>query len=112
MEEAEALSTSLITTNLASVIGEFTLYFWLRVNNKIVNPTFLYYYFSTKSMVKFINNIAIGAAVPGINLGLLKNLPVILPTKIEQDLIAKSLDYFFDLIENNNQRITPSSSKQ
>jgi type I restriction enzyme S subunit len=77
----------------------------LRVNEVKVNPTFIYYYFSTKSMVKYINNIAIGSAVPGINLGLLKNLPVVLPPKNEQDCIAKSLDYFFDLIENNNQRI-------
>jgi type I restriction enzyme S subunit len=77
----------------------------LRVDKEKVNPTFLYYYFSTKSMVQYITNIAIGSAVPGINLGLLKKLPVVLPPKYEQDCIAKVSDYFFDLIENNNQRI-------
>jgi hypothetical protein len=29
--------------------------------------------------VNYINSIAIGAAVPGINLGILKNLEVVLP---------------------------------
>lgn len=77
----------------------------LRVNEEIVNPTYLYYYFSSKAMVTYINNIAIGAAVPGINLGILKNLPVVLPPKDEQDLITESLEDFFNLIENNNQRI-------
>ena len=77
----------------------------LRVNHELVNPLYLYYYFSSDVLVKYINNIAIGAAVPGINLGLLKKLPVILPPRYVQDQITNSLEYFYTLIENNNHRI-------
>lgn len=77
----------------------------LRADSDKANPNYLYYYFSSGWMVKYINNIAIGAAVPGINLGLLKNLPVVLPPLPIQDEIAECLDWFHQLIDNNNQRI-------
>jgi type I restriction enzyme S subunit len=52
-----------------------------------------------------VNNIAIGSAVPGINLGLLKKFPIALPPKNDQDRIASILSAYDELIENNNQRI-------
>lgn len=78
---------------------------FFETNKEIVNPLYLYYYFSSLSVVKYINNIAIGAAVPGINLGLLKRLPISLPPKKTQDKVADILDTYSTLIDNNNQRI-------
>ncbi len=77
----------------------------LRADETIVNPLFLYYYFSSKTVLKYLNNIAIGSAVPGINLGILKKFPIPLPPKQVQDKIAFILDEIYRLIENNKQRI-------
>ena len=46
-----------------------------------------------------------GAAVPGINLGILKSLPVVLPPLPIQRRIASILGAYDDLIENNTRRI-------
>jgi type I restriction enzyme S subunit len=43
--------------------------------------------------------------VPGINLGILKRLPVVLPPLTTQRKIAAILSAYDDLIENNNRRI-------
>jgi type I restriction enzyme S subunit len=56
-------------------------------------------------MVAHIKNRAIGAAVPGINLGILKTLEVVLPPLHEQRRIASILSAYDDLIENNTRRI-------
>ncbi|WP_019606520.1 restriction endonuclease subunit S [Teredinibacter turnerae] len=77
----------------------------LRPNPKKCNSKFLFYYFSLPQMVQHINDIAIGSAVPGINLGLLKGIKVCLPPKNQQDKIAAILSAYDDLIENNKRRI-------
>ncbi|WP_415898070.1 restriction endonuclease subunit S [Neptuniibacter sp. QD57_21] len=77
----------------------------LRPNSKQCNSKFLYYYFSLPQMVRHINDIAIGSAVPGINLGLLKSIKVCLPPKELQDKISATLSTYDDLIENNKQHI-------
>ncbi len=77
----------------------------LRPNRKIADPLFLFYYFASPQMVQHIRSIAIGAAVPGINLGLLKSLRVSLPPISEQKKIAAALTAYDDLIENNTRRI-------
>lgn len=77
----------------------------LRPNSSRANPLFLFYYFSSPAMVEYIRNRAIGSAVPGINLGILKSLPVILPPLGVQRKIAAILSAYDDLIENNNRRI-------
>jgi type I restriction enzyme, S subunit len=56
-------------------------------------------------MVTHIQSIAIGAAVPGINLGLLKNLDVVLPPITVQRKVVGLLSAYDDLIENNIRRI-------
>ncbi len=66
---------------------------------------YLYYYFSTPQMVRHINDIAIGTAVPGINLGLLKRIKVVIPPLPTQKKIAAILSAYDDLIENNKRRI-------
>ena len=56
-------------------------------------------------MAQHIRNIAIGSAVPGINLGLLKTIKVVLPRLVVQQKIVAVLSAYDDLIENNNRRI-------
>jgi type I restriction enzyme S subunit len=77
----------------------------LRIDHEKYNSKFLYYYFSLPQMVQHINDIAIGSAVPGINLGLLKGIKICLPPKSQQDDIAAILSSYDDLIENNKRRI-------
>ena len=77
----------------------------LRPDIKRAIPRFLFYYFAGPEMVKHILNRAIGAAVPGINLGILKSLEVALPPLPTQRKIAAILSAYDDLIENNLRRI-------
>ena len=77
----------------------------LRPDVKRAVPRFLFYYFAGPEMVKHILNRAIGAAVPGINLGILKSLEVALPPLPVQRRIASILGGYDDLIENNLRRI-------
>jgi type I restriction enzyme S subunit len=56
-------------------------------------------------VIEYIRNHAIGSAVPGINLGILKGLPVVLPPLPAQRTIAAILSAYDDLIENNNRRM-------
>lgn len=77
----------------------------LRPNLEICEPRFLYYYFASPQMVQHIRSVAIGAAVPGINLGILKSLQVVLPPLPIQRKIVGVLSAYDDLIENNTRRI-------
>lgn len=77
----------------------------LRPNLDICDPRFLYYYFASPQMVQHIRSVAIGAAVPGINLGILKSLQVVLPPLQIQRKIAAILSAYDNLIENNTRRI-------
>jgi type I restriction enzyme, S subunit len=77
----------------------------LRPDPARTDSRFLYYYFANPQMVKHIKGRAIGSAVPGINLGILKALPVVLPPLLTQRKIAATLSAYDDLIENNKRRI-------
>lgn len=77
----------------------------LRPDPRQVDSRFLFYYFASPAMIEHIRNRAIGSAVPGINLGILKSLPVVLPPLPKQRKIAAILSAYDDLIENNNRRI-------
>ena len=77
----------------------------LRPNTALTDPLYLFYYFASPQMVSHLRNRAIGAAVPGINLGILKALEVVLPPIRAQRRIASILSVYDDLIENNTRRI-------
>lgn len=77
----------------------------LRPDTALTDPLYLFYYFASPQMVGHVRNRAIGAAVPGINLGILKALEVVLPPIAEQRRIASILSAYDDLIENNTRRI-------
>jgi type I restriction enzyme S subunit len=77
----------------------------LRVDREIIRPAFAYYYFSSPNVVRHIQNHGIGAAVPGINLGILKACPVSVPPLRDQDAIIGVLSAFDNLIQANARRI-------
>lgn len=77
----------------------------LRPNPEIADSRFLFYYFASPQMVRHIRTIGIGAAVPGINLGLLKGIKITLPPLSTQRLIVSVLSAYDDLIKSNISRI-------
>lgn len=77
----------------------------LRVDREQIDPLFAYYYFASPSTVDLIKGRAIGSAVPGINLGILKALPVPVPPMEDQRRIVAILGAYDDLIEVNRRRI-------
>lgn len=77
----------------------------LRPDRKQADAKFLFYYFASPEMVHHIRSIAIGSSVPGISLGILKSLSVVLPPLPVQRRIAAILSAYDDLIENNQRRI-------
>lgn len=66
---------------------------------------YVYYYFRMSSTVSYIENIALQAGVPHINLGILRKFPVVAPPLDLQKKIAAILVAYDDLIENNRRRI-------
>lgn len=66
---------------------------------------YLYYYFRMPSMISYIENHALQAGVPHINLGILKRFEVVLPPLPVQRKIAAILTAYDDLIETNKRRI-------
>ncbi|MCB9759143.1 MAG: restriction endonuclease subunit S [Alphaproteobacteria bacterium] len=77
----------------------------LRVDQKRVDPLFLYYQLSSADGVAYINSRAKGTAVPGINLGILKSIEVAVPPLQVQKDIVRILSAYDDLIECNNRRM-------
>ncbi len=66
---------------------------------------FLYYLFSAPATVKAIENLAFSAGVPHINLEILRNFEVALPSLPEQQRVVEILSAYDELIENNQRRI-------
>lgn len=77
----------------------------LRADPETTDPLYLFFYFASPQMVKHVLGKAIGAAVPGINLGILKQLPAVLPPLPVQRRIAGILSAYDELIENSQRRI-------
>jgi type I restriction enzyme S subunit len=77
----------------------------LRPDSGAADSEYLFFYFAGPKMVSHLLGKAIGAAVPGINLGILKELPVVLPPLPIQRRIAGILSAYDDLIENSQRRI-------
>lgn len=78
----------------------------LRGTGEILNAKFLFYYLKQKTIVKWIENQAIGATMMNLNTSILRSIPIHYPKSItSQKKIASILSAYDDLIENNNQRI-------
>lgn len=76
----------------------------LRVRpNELVNPEYLYYFFTTEETKQLIRNIAVGATMPSINTKILSEIDVPLPDLLIQTRIASVLSAIDEKIEINNR---------
>ncbi len=76
-----------------------------RLDTSKIDPLFAYIWLSSPQMVRHIESQNNGGAVPLLNLGLIRRLPVPVPPLSEQLRIADILSAYDDLIENNRKRI-------
>jgi len=77
----------------------------LTVNLKKAHPRFVYYFFRQPTTIQEIKNRASSSGVPHINLRVLKDFEIPLPSLEVQHTIASILSTYDDLIENNLRRI-------
>ena len=77
----------------------------VRLDREKVNPRFYYYYFSSPKGRGSICSIVTGTNVKGIRGSDLKELKVLFPPIVEQNLITSTLSAYDDLIENNRRRM-------
>jgi type I restriction enzyme, S subunit len=78
----------------------------LTVNLRVADPLFFYYVFSSSEQQKYIQLNTIQTGVPHINLGILKKIPVQLPSIYEQEAIACTLSDIDALIESLDRLLT------
>ena len=77
----------------------------MRADSAQVSPRFLYYWFNQRRTFMYIQGLNAQAAQPNINLAMLKNIEVPLPSLPIQQRIASILSTYDNLIENNRRRI-------
>lgn len=75
-----------------------------RVDNKIINPLYAFYWFASPWTTKNIINKNTGSTVPLINLGILRSLKIKVPkSRVYQDKIINIIDSISNKIELNNK---------
>ncbi|TPG66747.1 restriction endonuclease subunit S [Hymenobacter nivis] len=77
----------------------------IRFTSEIIHPKFCAYYLSTDEMKGWISSHAVGTTMPNLNSGILKRLPISLPSLSEQRAIVEvlsSLDDKIDLLHRQN----------
>ena len=77
----------------------------VRLDKCKANPDFVYAWLSSPLMVRYLESMNNGGAVPLLNLGIIRKVPVPLPPIETQVQIADILSTYNDLIENNLRRI-------
>lgn len=77
----------------------------ISLGDSVVEPTFLHYYLRQESAISWISGQAVGATMPNLNTGILRNVPVHVPPLTTQRRIAGILSAYDELIENNQRRI-------
>ena len=77
----------------------------IRLDKEYADPLFVYYWLSSKGMIRYLENMNNGGAVPLLNLGIIRKVPIPRPTVETQRHIASILSAYDDLIENNRRRI-------
>ena len=77
----------------------------VRLDKSKANPNFVFAWLASRQMVQYLENMNNGGAVPLLNLGIIRKVPVPLPPIETQDKIAEILTAYDDLIENNRRRI-------
>lgn len=77
----------------------------IRLNDEIVDPNFLYYYFTLSSVVESILNKAVGSTMLNLSGAILSSTELTYPPLPTQRRIASILSAYDNLIENNLKRI-------
>lgn len=77
----------------------------VRIDHQRANPMFVYYWLSSPKIVRYLENMNNGGAVPLLNLSIIRKVPIPLPLQRTQDRIVSILSAFDNLIENNCRRI-------
>ena len=77
----------------------------VRLDETKADPLFVYYWLSSKRMLRYLEGMNNGGAVPLLNLGIIRKVPVPWPEIKTQKSIASILSAYDDLIENNQRRI-------
>ena len=100
--------TSLMTQDVGCIAQNIIA---LRVNDKLLNNLYLYYFLNNKTTKINLNNLNIGGVQPSIKLPHLLNMPISLPPLAEQKRIADILSAIDDKIELN-RRINANLEQQ
>ena len=77
----------------------------VRLDRSKANPNFVFAWLSSRQMVRYLENMNNGGAVPLLNLGIIRRVPVPLPPIETQNKMVEILSAYDDLIENNRRRI-------
>ena len=77
----------------------------VRLDQEKADPLFVYYWLSSKRMTRYLEGMNNGGAVPLLNLGIIRKVPIPHPKLEIQKRIASTLSTYDDLIENNRRRI-------
>ena len=77
----------------------------VRLDRSKADPHFVYAWLSSTLMVRYLESMNNGGAVPLLNLGIVRKVPVPLPPIETQSKIAGVLSAYDDLMENNRRRI-------
>ena len=77
----------------------------ISLGDSVIEPLFLHYYLRQGSVIGWIANQAVGATMPNLNTGILRSVPVHVPSLITQRRVAGILSAYDELIENNLRRI-------
>ena len=75
----------------------------IRIESEITNPHFIAYQLCTKECKSWIVGNAIGTTMLNLNSGILKELPLLIPNKQQQDKIVSILKSLDDKIEVNRK---------
>jgi type I restriction enzyme S subunit len=77
----------------------------VRLDREKAEPLFVYYWLSSNRMTRYLEGMNNGGAVPLLNLGIIRRVPIPHPKLEIQKQIASILSAYDDLIENNQLRI-------
>lgn len=101
--EAPAGNVAIIPEGLEVCLGQRTVL--IRPNKNVVNPLFLNYYLNAPEQRHHLLRNSNGATVSHVNMPIIRNLPLVLPTMGTQKRIASILSAYDELIENNRKEI-------
>lgn len=101
--EAPAGNVAIIKNGEKVCLGQRTVL--IRPNKELVDPNYLVYYLLTPHQQYKLLGTANGATVAHVNLPIIRNLSVDLPSIEKQRKTAKILSAYDDLIENNQKQI-------